>query len=346
MSSYKTATSREVRSMIERAVMSGLVLMITSSPGMGKSALVHSVAEDHNLKMIDHRLSTSAPEDLTGLPFRRADGRAEFAPFGDLFPLEGDPLPEGKDGWLLFLDELNSASKSVMAAAYKLILDRMVGQHKLHPKVAIVAAGNKMSDRAIVNNMGTALQSRIVHAELELNHKVWLEDVALPLGWDSRVVAYLGTYPSKLSDFDPEHKDRTFCCPRTWDMVNKYLKNRQGPLDAVDRLFISGTISAEEGNSFVQYCRVFDTMVKVSDIVRDPKNAHLPTDNPTLWAVTMALCEAADKSNYDEIMTYVERMDFGFQLVFSRSVMAVKQAELRHLPRFAEAAIKVSKYLV
>lgn len=343
---YKTATSRQVRSMIERAVSSGLVLMITSSPGMGKSALVRSVADDYRLQVIDHRLSTSAPEDLTGLPFRRADGRAEFAPFGDLFPLEGDPLPEGKDGWILFLDELNSASKSVMAAAYKLILDRMVGQHKLHPKVAIVAAGNKMTDRAIVNNMGTALQSRIVHVELELNHKVWLEDVALPQAWDSRVVAYLGTYPSKLSDFDPEHKDRTFCCPRTWDMVNKYLKTREGKLDDVDRIFISGTISAEEGVSFVQYCKVFDTMVKVSDIIAKPETAPLPSDNPTLWAVTMALTEAVNKSNYDEIMTYVERMDFGFQLVFSRSAMATKSAELRHLPRFAEAAIKVSKYLV
>ncbi|QDH84737.1 ATPase [Achromobacter phage vB_AxyP_19-32_Axy24] len=356
--SFALANSRQVRSMIERAVLSNLVLMITSSPGMGKSALVKSVAEQYNLKLIDHRLSTSAPEDLTGLPFRRADGRAEFAPFADLFPLEGDELPikqiikkEGEedqiiryDGWLLFLDELNSASKSVMAAAYKLILDRQVGQKNLHERVAIVGAGNLMTDRAIVNNMGTALQSRVVHATMEVNQKVWLEDVALPQKWDSRVVAYLQTYPTKLSDFDPEHKDRTFCCPRTWDMVNKYLKTRPGPLDAADRLFISGTISAEEGNSFVQFTKVFDTMITVADVVRNPDTAKVPDDNPTRWAVVMAMVEGTNEANYDAIMTYIERFDMGYRVVYTRALMA-QQPALRKHPRFAEACINITQYL-
>ncbi len=38
------------------------------------------------------------------------------------------------------------------------------------------------------------------------------------LGSDSIVRA------NKLMDFDPEHEDKTFCCPRTWEFVNNIIK--------------------------------------------------------------------------------------------------------------------------
>ena len=111
-----TMTPKETRASIIECMEAGLVPMVTSSPGLGKSALVKQIAKDFNLEVIDIRLSQCAPEDLMGLPMRNANGKAEFVPFS-MFPLEGDPLPPGKVGWILFLDEFNSAPKSVQAAA-------------------------------------------------------------------------------------------------------------------------------------------------------------------------------------------------------------------------------------
>ncbi|UWJ04360.1 hypothetical protein [Escherichia phage vB_EcoS_Uz-1] len=180
--SLTVCNSRQARNFIIRALKAGNVPFLTSSPGMGKSAIIRSIAEEFGMKLIDHRLSTSAPEDLSGLPFRNGD-RAEFIPFADLFPIEGDKIPEGYNGWLLFLDEFPSARKEVIAAAYKLILDRMTGQKKLHPNVMIICAGNKATDRAIVNPLGTAMQSRVVHFEMELNFDIFVEDVMIPQQW-------------------------------------------------------------------------------------------------------------------------------------------------------------------
>lgn len=211
--SLTVCNTRQARNFIIRALQAGNVPFLTSSPGMGKSAIIRSVAEEFGMKLIDHRLSTSAPEDLSGLPFRNVD-RAEFIPFADLFPIEGDEIPEGYNGWILFLDEFNSAKKEVVAAAYKLILDRMTGQKKLHPNVMIICAGNKATDRAIVNPLGTAMQSRVVHFEMELNFDIFVEDVMIPQEWDERLVAFLHANPGYLHDFDPAHKNKTFCCPR------------------------------------------------------------------------------------------------------------------------------------
>ena len=121
LSAY-TCTPRQAKSLIIECIEAGLVPALHSSPGMGKSSIMKAVAKEFGLFMIDHRLSTSAPEDLTGLPRFRADGFAEFAPFADLFPIVGAEIPEGYNGWLLFLDEWNAAPRTVQAACFKLIV--------------------------------------------------------------------------------------------------------------------------------------------------------------------------------------------------------------------------------
>ncbi len=93
--------------------------------------------------------------DLLGFPVTTGS-KAKYLPF-DTFPLEEDSIPQGKNGWILFLDELPLASKEVQRAAYRLILDREVGQYKLHENVYIVAAGNLMTDRALVQPLSTAM---------------------------------------------------------------------------------------------------------------------------------------------------------------------------------------------
>ena len=146
MDNLFVCSPRQARSFIVQILEAGLVPYVESSPGCGKSTIMASIAKDFGLKMIDHRLSTSEPTDLSGLPHFTKDGEAAFAPFAELFPLEHTPLVAGTNGWMLFLDEFPAARKETQAAAYKLILDHMVGQHYLHERCVITAAGNRRND--------------------------------------------------------------------------------------------------------------------------------------------------------------------------------------------------------
>ena len=91
---------------------------------MGKSDIIRTIAGLFKLKVIDFRVSQCEPVDMQGYP-GVTDGRMTFH-IPEYFPIEGDTIPEGYDGWLLFLDEFNSGNKQTEAAAYKLILDREV----------------------------------------------------------------------------------------------------------------------------------------------------------------------------------------------------------------------------
>lgn len=355
MTDLYRCSPRQVRAFVKDILYAGLVPFVQSSPGMGKSCIMRSVCNELNLSLIDHRLSTSAPEDLSGLPtfsereLCDAEGNvtgtakmAEFVPFADLFPIRGMKIPDGKEGWMVFLDEFNSASKSVAAASYKLILDRMTGQHPLHENVLLTAAGNLSTDRAIVNPMSTAMQSRVVHLEMEVNFDEWLYDVALPENYDSRVIAYLSQYPSKLMDFRPDHNEKTFCCPRTWEYTNRLVKDK----DVTDNMvsLLAGTITSGTAVDFVQFTKVYQNLVSIDEIRKDPDLCRLPQDSPTKWAVISHMMEKVDDKNFDDLAKYADRFSMDFRILFYRSIL-VRQPTLRQHPAFIRAMSAMSRYL-
>ncbi len=343
-------TPRQLAEAIEDDFYSGLVPYVEGSPGIGKSAIFHQVANKLNLKLIDHRLSTSAPEDLSGLPTfyndKKGNKRATFAPF-DIFPVEGDDLPEGYSGWLVFLDEMNSAAKATQAAGYKLVLDKMTGQLKLHPNVVIGGAGNLSTDRAITNPIGTAMQSRLSHYVLEVNFKEWMEDVALKNNWDRRIIAYLSRYPSKLMDFRPDHNEKTFCCPRTWEFVNNLLKAREPSSKGIDPKQThkyAGKITSGVAVDFIQFTRVFENLISIKEITDDPTKCRIPNDPAESWANITHMCEMVSEKNFGDLSTYAGRFSLDFKVLFFRSVM-VQKPQLRAHPAFATALRDLNRYL-
>lgn len=339
-------TPRQVRSFIVDTMYAGLVPFVQSSPGMGKSSIMHSIADEMGLHLIDHRLSTSAPEDMSGLPefYTDASGnrRSRFVPF-DIFPIAGDTPPNGKQGWMLFLDEANSGTKMVQAACYKLILDKMTGQYPLHERVAITMAGNLASDRAIVNSLSTAMQSRIVHLEMEVSHREWLEDVAFAQGYDDRVVAFLNWKEDYLMDFRPEHQEKTFCCPRTWEFVNKMLANGAEVTDAKTALF-AGTITSGVAVDFVQFCQIYKDLITIEDVLRDPRGTPVPSGADRRWAVVSHLMNKVTDKTFSDVVDFINRMDLSFRVLFYRGLL-VQQPALRQHPGFAKGMVEVTKYL-
>lgn len=355
MTEFYRATPRQTRAHIVDVFEAGLMPFVRSSPGMGKSSLMASVAAEFGLKLNDIRVSTSAPEDFTGLPefYDNAQGqrRARFVPFGDMFPLEGDPLPVAPDGtklegWLNFYDEMNSGTKMVQAASYKAFLDRMTGFHKFHPRLAQSAAGNLATDRAIVEDLSTALQSRLIHIEMELSHDEFMFDVALKNKWDERVVAYLNFDKDALMDFKPEHQEKTFCCPRTWEFMNKLCTDRAGrpkPVKGREGLF-AGTITSGYAAAFVQFCEVYKELLTIRDVLADPEGVTLPSGSERLWAIIGHLINETTDANFGDICKFVSRLPLTQQILYFRGAQ-IQHPKLRSHPAFAGALVRVAKYL-
>ena len=313
-----TVTTRAMPQVLATLIEAGLVPFITSSPGMGKSAIVAQLAEAGNLKLIDHRLSTSEPTDFTGLP-GFVDGYAVMHPFREIFPLADQELPAGCNGWLLFLDEPTSASRSVQSAAYKLILDHMVGEHKLHDKLLIVGAGNREDDGAIVEPMSTALQSRLVHIDVVLDVDCWLE-WAMNNGIDHRITSYIKFKPDMLYTFKPDHTDKTYGSPRTWEFSNRLVNGK--PSIKIDMLnILGGCVSEGLAREFIGFCSIYADLPTVGQIAANPEGITMPDEPSVMYALSGSLANHATPDNMDKLYKFILRMPIEFQIVTLREVV-------------------------
>lgn len=303
---------------IKTCMKARLVPFIQGSPGMGKSAIVKEIADEYGLKLIDCRLSSMEPTDLLGLPWIN-NGKAEFNPY-NLFPLEDTPIPNGYEGWLLFLDEFNSASKATQAAAYRVVLDREIGQHKLHSHCFVVAAGNLSTDNAIVNSLSTAMLSRVIHLHIGINIEDWITDFAIPNNIDDRIIAYLAMNPEYLMQFDPEKEDETFPCPRTWQFVDKLIKANSHVVNEKIIPLLAGAVTLQQATAFVQFCKVSKDLITIEDIKKNP-DINLPTDTAILWATVCHISRKVTENDLKYLEKFLNKLPATFKIVFLRSLV-------------------------
>lgn len=299
-----------IKRAIERAFAAGLAPFIKGSPGIGKSAIIRQIAKEAKLLVIDLRLGQCDPTDLLGFP-NIENGRSVYHPPKDI-PIVGDVIPEGYNGWLLFLDEMNTAPKAVQAAAYKL-LDRMVGQTKLHPQVYIAAAGNKDTDGAITTTMSSATISRILHLELDANFDDW-QVWALANNIDHRILGFLNFKKEAFHKFDPKNLREPFPCPRTWDFTNRAINGLEVNLTN-DLGLLSGIIGKGTTREFIEYCAVYGEISTIAEILANPEGIVIKDKPDVKYAYAGYTASNITVENASQMMKFINRLPVEFQIV-------------------------------
>lgn len=245
-------------------------------------------------------------------------------------------MPEGKNGWLILFDELPSAPKAIQAAAYKIILDRMIGDHKLHDKCYMACAGNLLSDGAVVYEMGSALRSRMAHIHVESvadGEDGWLNQYAYKAGIDPRVVAFIKYKPSALNMFDPKLLKtldaETFPCERTWDFASKYLKKNYTDKDTGKLLPISGHgrtmlegIVGPIAREFVVFADNVNDLPTFDEIIADPTGIDLPSKRAAQLLVATMCAQRIEPANVKKVVAFLMRMPEEFILLVVRMLFA------------------------
>lgn len=305
-------TLKQVAPLIPQLWKAGIVPFLHSSPAQGKSSLAKQLAEQYKLKVIDLRLTELDSTDLSGLPYFN-NSKAEFIPF-NTFPLQDTPIPEDYTGWLILLDEFNSANQAVQAAAYKLVLDRQVGQHKLHDKVAMIACGNLETDNAIVNPMSSALISRFAHFDINLNVDDWLE-WASKAGIDYRITSYLSYRKDNLYTFKPDATS-PYASPRTWEMVSKVIKGNEEP----STLLVSSLIGDGIANEFIQYTKLYLDLPTLQEILDNPTGVKMSDDLSTQWATMSMVTYSITVDNHDKLSVFLRRFSSELQYCALREI--------------------------
>jgi hypothetical protein len=280
---------------------------IWGPPGVGKSDTVAQVAENMSVKLIDIRLSLLDSVDLKGFP----------QPNGKVMSwLPPDFLPRTGKG-ILFLDEMNSAPASVQAAAYQLILNRRIGDYELPKDWAIMAAGNRSTDRSVVHAMPAALANRFVHIEFEADVDDWL-DWALANGISDLTRGYIRYREKNLTTDKLEAGMKAFPSPRSWAFADQIVGSKL-PIE-IEMEMLEGTVGKGVAIEYLGFCKEAENIPSIDKILLDPAKTKVPESPSTKYAVVAMLESKATPDNLDRLMKYTARLEKDFEVKFMSSL--------------------------
>lgn len=193
--------------------------LFVSNAGLGKSALVKGWAKERGYQVLDLRAALIEAPEVVGYPIiHNVDGRQRMQyATPEIWPIQGK--------WVIFLDEINRGSSSVMNAFMQLLTDRKILNYTLPEEAIIVSAINPENEMYDVNTMDTALKDRVEIFELSYDKKSFLQYIKAA-NWNRYIIMFvesgLWTYvnPEDVGNVD----GNKYIAPRTLEKLNTAMK--------------------------------------------------------------------------------------------------------------------------
>jgi AAA domain (dynein-related subfamily) len=305
-------------------------VMLWGPPGIGKSAIVFQLGAKKNRKVIEYRANLREPVDVRGIPV--PDLKSGVTRW-----LVPDELPnverDGAEGYL-FLDEINTASPQMMAVLFGLVLDRRVGDYELPKGWKVVAAGNRVSDRAAAQRMPTALRNRFAHLFVTPDVNAfchWANANGVP----PEAVAFI-RLRRELIHRMPRGDENTFPTPRSLTAAAKYVPVKDVALR--QKLFAAhiGADVAGELNGFIE---LYQSLGSLDAIIADPDNAPVPSEPSQLYAVCVGLGRMATRANWSKIVKYAERLPAEKEILLVHDAV-IRDPKLKDTASYSAWAVK------
>jgi len=368
----KVVNHAELKHLIKVYVAAKKALFIWGTIGIGKSEIVRQVGRElateltdkegkplnlefsesikdiNDMKkfvVIDIRLSQMDPSDLRGIPVwdKEAGCTRWLAP--STFPRQGYGL--------IFFDELNLSAPLVQASAYQMILNRQLGEYLIPDGFGLIAAGNRLEDRANIFDMAKPLCNRMGHVQLNYPFPEEWTRWAGPAGIDGRVIGFINAFQSKIFEFDHNSKDKAFATPRTWEFVSDLIKGVSSTNTDELLIRIGSMVGESTAVEFIGFLQLRDELHPIEDYFKKPDTIDLPEDNLSLfWALMSSIIEYYKIHNNEKTVKALVKLmkrfpeeyaTFALKLMYS--IDNTIQSKLNNIPEATELAQKLWKYL-
>lgn len=216
--------------------------MVVGHKGVGKSTTIREYCENNKIGFIDLRLGQMADAgDILGLA-DLSDGTTRFRT-PSMFPRNGQGI--------LFLDEINRATKDVLQAVFQLVLDRKINEYTLPEGWNVVCAMNPPTDEYDVFDFkDLAFKDRFCFVKLENKFEDFLGYVKGKHG-NNDVIDFLSIYPKYLNSNHSSYNLDVTPSERSWESVMKL--NLENISEITKQEIICGMVGVEAGASYLEF---------------------------------------------------------------------------------------------
>lgn len=286
-----------------------LPICLHGQRGLGKTSTIASITEEIGAKLYTVSIPSKGLEYFSGLPdFNLANDLAKYSISG-VSTVKGttwtvpelianaNHIAEKHGSCVLLLDDLHKLTASSSTIMYQLLLDKSLGDFKLHPKVAIITAMND-TESAGFSGMESPILDRLSLIKADYNHEYWMHHFGNKLHY--LVASFLKANPQFALETESTSTESS-ASPRS----HTYLSNN---LELFDKDFITQNVlvlasqymSKEASEAFQKHTIYFNSM----DFTAIVKNktiqtvADLPFGDQLFWPYIVNFLETPEDAAY------------------------------------------------
>jgi hypothetical protein len=224
---------------------------------------------------------------------------------------------------------------------YQLVLDRAVGEYQLPKGWYVVAASNRIEDRAVSYRMPTPLANRFVHIDFEVSLDDWVEWAT----WNKvnpNIIAFIRFKPDLLFAFKPDSSEKGFPTPRSWDFASKMIQ--AVPTKLLPET-LEGTVGKGATAEFMAFLKVQTELPDIKTIFGGDN--FVPKRMDLKYALVAALATRAQGvKQYERMLDYSSHLDTEFAVLLVTMLVAKDEESMATAPSFEKWARKHSDVII
>jgi hypothetical protein len=315
--------------LLEILTDAGDPVMLWGTTGIGKTDIMHALGRKKDRKVMEFHAALRETVDLRGIPVPDLKtGKTRWLVPDELPQVERD----GEEGYL-FCDEINQAPPQMQAVLAGLVLYGVVGEYRLPKGWRVVAAGNRISDRAAAQRMPTHLRNRFAHIYCIPDVNAWVDwancnDVAPEL------VAFIRLRRELIHRL-PSGDENAFPTPRSLTKAAKYVTAPK----ADRRDLMASHVGDDVAGEIDGFIDLYHSIGSLEGILADPHTAKIPTEPSQRFAVCTGLARMATRANFSDIMIYADRLDGEGSMLLVHDAVTI-EPKLKETAAYSAWAVK------
>ena len=242
-------------------------VLLIGPPGIGKTAIMEQIAGECGVGLVSYTMTHHTRQSAIGLPVlteKRFAGKAYTVTSYTMSEIIASVYEQMektgcRDG-ILFLDEINCVSETLMPAMLQFLQYKTFGSHALPEGWVIVAAGNPLAYNRSVREFDTVTLDRVRYMKVEPDFPIW-KHYAVERGLHPAVLSFLELRPERFYVMEPGEKG--FVTGRAWEDLSEILLTMEElELGVEEALFGQYLQDEDTAAEFTFYYRLYEKWKK------------------------------------------------------------------------------------
>ncbi len=238
-------------------------ILLIGPPGIGKTAIMEQIARECGLGLVSYTMTHHTRQSAIGLPVleeREFEGETYTVTAYTMSEIiasvyeqmESSGIGEG----ILFLDEINCVSETLMPAMLQFLQYKTFCSHRLPEGWVIVAAGNPFVYNRSVREFDTVTLDRVKRMDVEPDLEVW-KRYAIREGLHPAVLSFLELRPEYFYVMEAGRKG--FVTGRGWEDLSEMLLTLEELRLPVEEILFGQYLQEKEtARAFAFYYRLYE----------------------------------------------------------------------------------------